>query len=54
LQSCGVKNLVTVDVLADAALRQGSKDYANLADVPQLISAGVRGGSDIMTGCISR
>ena len=50
LQSCGVKNLVTVDVLADADVRQGVKDYANWPTVPQLyISGEFVGGSDIMT-----
>ena len=50
LQSCGVKNLVTVDVLADADVRQGVKDYANWPTVPQLYIGGeFVGGSDIMT-----
>jgi monothiol glutaredoxin len=50
LQSCGVKNLVTVDVLADPDVRQGVKDYANWPTVPQLyISGEFVGGSDIMT-----
>ena len=50
LQACGVKNLVTVDVLADPAVRQGVKDYANWPTVPQLyISGEFVGGSDIMT-----
>ena len=50
LQACGVKNLVTVDVLADADVRQGVKDYANWPTVPQLyISGEFVGGSDIMT-----
>jgi monothiol glutaredoxin len=50
LQSCGVKNLVTVDVLADPDVRQGVKDYANWPTVPQLYIGGeFVGGSDIMT-----
>lgn len=50
LQACGVKNLVTVDVLADAEVRQGIKDYSNWPTVPQLYIAGeFVGGSDIMT-----
>ena len=50
LQTCGVKNLVTVDVLADPEVRQGVKDYANWPTVPQLyISGEFVGGSDIMT-----
>ena len=50
LQACGVKNLVTVDVLADPEVRQGVKDYANWPTVPQLYIGGeFVGGSDIMT-----
>ena len=50
LQACGVKNLVTVDVLADPDVRQGVKDYSNWPTVPQLyISGEFVGGSDIMT-----
>ena len=50
LQACGVKNLVTVNVLADPDVRQGVKDYANWPTVPQLyISGEFVGGSDIMT-----
>ncbi|HEY8856335.1 MAG TPA: Grx4 family monothiol glutaredoxin [Rugosibacter sp.] len=50
LNACGVKNLLTVDVLADPEIRQGVKDYANWPTVPQLYIAGeFMGGSDIMT-----
>lgn len=50
LQACGVKNLVTVDVLADPDIRQGVKDYSNWPTVPQLYIGGeFVGGSDIMT-----
>jgi monothiol glutaredoxin len=50
LRACGVKELVTVDVLADPEVRQGVKDYANWPTVPQLYIAGeFVGGSDIMT-----
>ena len=35
LQACGVRNPVTVDVLADPEVRQGVKDYANWPTVPQ-------------------
>ncbi len=50
LQACGVRNLVTVDVLADPDARQGVKDYANWPTVPQLYIGGeFVGGSDIMT-----
>ena len=50
LQACGIKNPVTVDVLADPDVRQGVKDYANWPTVPQLYIGGeFVGGSDIMT-----
>ena len=50
LQSCGVKDFVAVNVLADADVRQGIKDYANWPPIPQLYVQGeFVGGSDIMT-----
>jgi monothiol glutaredoxin len=50
LKSCGVKNLVTVNVLEDEEVRQGVKEYANWPTVPQLYVKGqFVGGSDIMT-----
>lgn len=50
LGACGVKDLVTVDVLADPAVRQGIKEFSNWPTVPQLyISGEFVGGSDIMT-----
>ncbi len=50
LQACGVKDFFTVNVLADADVRQGIKDYANWPTIPQLYVAGeFVGGSDIMT-----
>jgi len=49
LKQCGVKNLVTVNVLEDAEVRQGVKDYANWPTIPQLYVKGeFVGGSDIM------
>jgi monothiol glutaredoxin len=49
LKQCGVKNLVTVNVLEDEAVRQGVKDYANWPTIPQLYVKGeFVGGSDIM------
>lgn len=49
LQACGVQNLVTVDVLADPAIREGIKLYSNWPTVPQLYVKGeFIGGSDIM------
>lgn len=50
LKACGIKNPVTVDVLANPDIRQGVKDYANWPTVPQLYIGGeFMGGSDIMT-----
>jgi monothiol glutaredoxin len=50
LKSCGVKNLVTVNVLEDEEVRLGVKEYANWPTIPQLYVKGqFVGGSDIMT-----
>jgi len=50
LNALGVKDLFTVDVLQDAEIRQGIKDYANWPTIPQLYIRGeFVGGSDIMT-----
>ncbi len=50
LKQCGVKNLVTVNVLDDDDVRQGVKDFANWPTVPQLYVRGqFVGGSDIMS-----
>ena len=38
LRSCGVETLHTVNVLEDAAIRQGVKEYANWPTIPQLLS----------------
>ncbi len=49
LQACGVKDLVSVDVLADPAIRDGIKHYANWPTIPQLYIKGeFVGGADIM------
>src|SRR5690606_9095456 len=50
LKESGVKDLVTINVLDDAEVRQGIKDYSNWPTVPQLYVKGeFIGGSDIMT-----
>ncbi|CAB1367627.1 Grx4 family monothiol glutaredoxin [Denitratisoma oestradiolicum] len=50
LKACGVTNLVTVNVLADEAIRQGIKDYANWPTIPQLyINGEFVGGCDIVS-----
>ncbi|NDI84671.1 Grx4 family monothiol glutaredoxin [Undibacterium crateris] len=49
LKACGTQNLVTVNVLEDAAVRQGIKDFSNWPTIPQLYIKGeFIGGSDIM------
>ena len=49
LRQCGVKNLVTVNVLEDDDVRQGVKEFANWPTIPQLYVKGeFVGGSDIM------
>ena len=50
LRTCGVEKLHTVNVLEDAEIRQGIKDFANWPTIPQLyINGEFIGGSDIMT-----
>lgn len=50
LNAVGVKDFFSVDVLANADIRQGIKDYANWPTIPQLyINGEFVGGSDIMT-----
>jgi monothiol glutaredoxin len=49
LKRCGITKPFTVNVLADAEIRQGIKDYANWPTIPQLFIKGeFVGGSDIM------
>jgi monothiol glutaredoxin len=49
LKACGVKNLVTVNVLEDDEVRQGVKEFANWPTIPQLYVGGeFVGGSDII------
>jgi len=49
LRQCGAKDLVTVNVLEDEAVRQSVKEYANWPTIPQLYVKGeFVGGSDIM------
>jgi monothiol glutaredoxin len=52
LKASGVdtKTLTTINVLDDADIRQGSKEYSNWPTIPQLYVKGeFIGGSDIMT-----
>jgi monothiol glutaredoxin len=51
LKACGVdtKGIQTVNVLDDAEIRQGIKEYSNWPTIPQLYVKGeFVGGSDIM------
>jgi len=49
LNACGVQQFHTVNVLADAEIRQGIKEYANWPTIPQLyVNGEFVGGSDIM------
>ena len=49
LNACGVQQFHSVNVLADAEIRQGIKDYANWPTIPQLyVNGEFVGGSDIM------
>ncbi|GAB7563710.1 Grx4 family monothiol glutaredoxin [Methylobacillus pratensis] len=49
LQASGLKDFVAIDVLADPAIREGIKVYANWPTIPQLYIKGeFIGGADIM------
>src|SRR6267143_762696 len=49
LNACGVRDFAAVNVLADAEIRQGIKEYANWPTIPQLyVNGEFVGGSDIM------
>ncbi|MEO8418356.1 MAG: Grx4 family monothiol glutaredoxin [Methylophilaceae bacterium] len=55
LQACDVTNLVTVDVLADSAIREGIKTYSSWPTIPQLyINGEFVGGSDIIRDLYSQ
>jgi monothiol glutaredoxin len=50
LRACGADQLFTVNVLENADIRQGIKEYANWPTIPQLyVNGEFVGGSDIMT-----
>ena len=49
LNACGVQQFATVNVLADAEIREGIKTYANWPTIPQLyVNGEFVGCSDIM------
>ena len=49
LQAAGCNDFVTVNVLANEAVRQGIKEYSDWPTIPQLyVNGEFLGGSDIM------
>ena len=49
LKRCGVNDYLAVNVLEDAEIRQGIKDYANWPTIPQLyVNGEFVGGCDII------
>ena len=49
LNACGVQQFFSVNVLEEADIRQGIKDFANWPTIPQLyVNGEFVGGSDIM------
>ena len=49
LNACGVKDFGSFNVLSDAEIRQGIKEFANWPTIPQLyVNGEFVGGSDIM------
>jgi monothiol glutaredoxin len=49
LNACGVKDFASVNVLEDAEIRQGIKEFANWPTIPQLyVNGEFVGGADIM------
>lgn len=49
LKACGVRDMVTVNVLEDDEVRQAIKDFSNWPTIPQLYVRGeFVGGSDIV------
>ena len=49
LNACGIDKFFSVNVLADAEIRQGIKDYSQWPTIPQLyVNGEFVGGSDIM------
>jgi len=50
LKACGIRNLVTVNVLEDDEVRQAIKDFSNWPTIPQLyVNGEFVGGSDIVS-----
>ena len=50
LNTCGVNNIFSVDVLEDPEIRQGIKEFSSWPTIPQLyVNGEFVGGSDIIT-----
>ena len=50
LNTCGVNNVFTVNVLDDQEIRQGIKEFSSWPTIPQLyVNGEFVGGSDILT-----
>jgi len=50
LNACGIEDFATVNVLEEADIRQGIKDFSHWPTIPQLYVKGeFIGGCDIMT-----
>ena len=50
LNTCGVNNIFTVNVLEDPEVRQGVKEFSSWPTIPQLyVNGEFIGGSDILT-----
>ena len=50
LNTCGVNNIFSVNVLEDAEIRQGIKEFSSWPTIPQLyVNGEFIGGSDIIT-----
>ena len=49
LEACGAEEVATVNVLADADIRQGIKEFSSWPTIPQLyVNGEFVGGADIM------
>jgi monothiol glutaredoxin len=50
LRACGVDDIASVNVLENAEIRQGIKEFSNWPTIPQLyVNGEFVGGSDILT-----
>ena len=50
LRACGVQDITSINVLENAEVRQGIKEFSNWPTIPQLyVNGEFVGGSDIVT-----